>query len=113
MSKRTDLIQDLMETMNAGTAIRAWIDANATEDCMLYAPAVTDGDVRGRAAMTEALEQFVAQAHPRYRLDSDLVEHGNFIVAFLVVESGTASANACQMFRFEGEKLSGAWGVRG
>jgi hypothetical protein len=113
MSKRTDLIHELMETMNAGTDIRAWVDANATEDCVLYAPAVASGDVQGRAAMTETLEQFVAQAHPQYRLDSDLVEHGNFVVAFLFVELGTASANACQMFRFDGEKLSGAWGVRG
>jgi len=84
--------------MNTGRNIRTWVAANSTDDCVFYASAVGDGDLRGRDAMTHILEQFVSQAAPRYRVDGDLVEHGNFAVAFLVAESRTTTANVCELY---------------
>jgi hypothetical protein len=112
MSTRTDVVRELVDTMNAGRNIGKWVDANVTEDCVFYATAVGEGALRGRDAMTRVLEQFVAQAAPRWRLDGDLVEHGTFVVAFLIAESGTASTNVCELYRFDDDRLSGVWGVR-
>ena len=113
MSTRTDVIQGFIDTMNTGQHIRTWVDTNATEDCVFYATAVGGQDSQGREAMIHILEEYVAQAAPRWRVEGDLVEHGNFVVAFLIAESGTATANVCELYRFEGARVSGVWGIRG
>jgi hypothetical protein len=113
MSTRTEVIGEFVDTMNSGRNIGKWVDANTTDDCVFFATAVGEGETRGRAAMTHILEEFVAQAAPRWRLDGDLVEHGNFVVAFLIAESGTGTASVCELYRFDGDQVSGVWGVRG
>ncbi len=113
MNTRTDVIREFIDTMNTGRHIRTWVDTHATEDCVFYATAVGGQDSHGREAMTQILEEFVARAAPRWRVEGDLVEHGNFVVAFLIAESGTAAANVCELYRFEGDRVSGVWGIRG
>jgi hypothetical protein len=112
MSKRTDVFRSAVEAANAGTDLSGWFEEHATEDVVFYAPAV-GGETRGRQAVIDAFERFSAQAKPRYRIDGDLVEHGNFVVGFMTVESGGATANVCQVLRFEGDRVSGEWGIRG
>ena len=112
MSKRTDVFRSAVEAANLGIDLSGWFEEHATKDVVFYTPAV-GGETRGRQAVIDAFERFSAQAKPRYRIDGDLVEHGNFVVGFMTVESGGATANVCQVLRFEGDRVSGEWGIRG
>jgi hypothetical protein len=110
MSDRTEVVLDSHRVANAGGDALAWFTEHATEECRFYAPSVGI-DVRGRDAVGTAVRELIDERHPRYRLKGEPVELGDFVVNLVEVEAEGRSVVACQLWRFEGDKVAGLWGV--
>jgi hypothetical protein len=110
MSTRTDVVRDSHRVANAGGDAASWFNQYAIEDCVFYAPSVGI-DARGRDAVAAAVQDLFVERHPQYRLKAEPVEIGSFVVDLVEVETGGRSVDVCQLWRFEGDKVAGHWGV--
>ena len=107
MSVRADFVRDSLRRPFDPLAVKE----GATEDVVLNAPAIGP-EVTGRDAVAEAIETFFIEARPTYRLEGDLVEQGDFVVAFAEASVAGETRHLCLVYRFEGDLLSGLWVVR-
>jgi len=107
MSVRTDFVRHVLTRPFDPEVVRE----GTTEDVLLNAPAIGP-EVQGREAVADALETFFITARPTYRLETDLMEQGNFVVAFAEASIGNEKRHLCLVYRFEGDKASGLWAVR-
>jgi hypothetical protein len=109
---------DILRRFIASMETRDW-DAtfeNCTEDCHAHAPGA-GFDVAGREEVKRRWSEFVEQADAHYRLASDPVEYKTLAVAFF---EGEATAGGRRLAfpgvaiaRFEGDRISEFWGLRG
>ena len=110
MSVRTDVVVDSHRVANTGGDATAWFTEHATENCRFYAPGAGI-DAHGRDAVGAAVRDLIETRHPHYRLKGEPVELGDFVANLVEVEAGGHVAVACQLWRFEGDKVAGMWGV--
>ena len=107
MSVRTDFVYDVLRKPFDPVVVRE----GTTQDVVLDAPAIGP-EIHGREAVANALEAFFITARPTYRLEADLVEQGNFVVAFAEASIGAETRHLCLVYRFEGDMASGLWVMR-
>ena len=108
MSARTDMVRRTLEQPDAEL-----FGELGTEDMTFYA-AHLGLDLQGRDAVVDAMRKFLGESKPKWQVQGDPVEHGDFVVIFYraTLASGE-QRDVCEVVRFAGDKMSAVWTMRG
>ena len=108
MSTRTDLIRETIEKTFDPERFRQL----GTEDMTFYS-AHLGLDLQGRDAVADSLGKFFSESQPKFELEGDPVEQGNFVVAFYRATLASGEVRElCEVVRFAGDRMSGVWTMR-
>ena len=108
MSTRTDIVRETVEKPFDPERFREL----GTEDMTFYSAHLAL-DLQGRDAAADALGKFFGESQPTFQLQADPVEQGNFVVVFIrATLSSGEQRELCEVFRFDGDQMSGVWTMR-
>ena len=108
MSARTDLAREVVEKPFDPERLREL----GTENMTFYSGHL-GLDLQGRDAVADELGKFFRESQPKFQLQAEPVEQGDFVVVFMrATLAGGEQRDLCEVFRFAGDRISGMWTMR-